>query len=980
MFAHTVDALTVAPDEVVRVADLWLRSTPGTWPRRAEAAALAVAAGHRVIDASEPGTYGVEEHEARVWRALLAAVDERRDDVVEMTSMLSGRHTNSDTAEDDNELEEDDDLGLGPPGPRRQRMDHAFRKTCLESDALHPVIAADPRLAGDILFAILAPQPRRRSRFGMPLPGDELGMDHMPGWLFPLYARGPFLAFIRGAPAEARAFALRLVDATTDSWGDARDEDGELVGEIDVPLADSRTLRLRGDEHVFQWYRGDSRVPGTVASMLMALEKWLYDEADAGNDIGPVIRELLEGTTSAAIAGVLVAVGCRHPDLFKSSLRPLLSAPEFYIWDTRYKMFDQGHLLMGLFGAPPALRRMAEEWYGLEHRRTQLEHVAQRLMLTDEGVAAQLEQARPQWLGRVDDRGEPSVLRFLAARMDPANWVERTHERGFTYWEFEAPRELREEGELAAEETNQHGFWLMMPMQCRQILAGEIELQEANLEEFWNGVQSRLSLTPPEDVTNEGVISGEDAQCGVAAVLVIQYRQWLHEHPERELWCLDKMLEAVTAPRQRQWFDAPQGGTAWSWDAFCADALPILWAESPEEPLLRQAIARLALHIHYATIARLFAATATLRATLGDDFGRLQHLAIHIARFRVAVEVAHDDAEERERAFATLRTYLDRFIDGTLDPNVPAWAQLAVPSDRPARRRWTELDTSFLQAAYAWMPLFAEARNPQERSAWITHWQESVKTLVERLEQNIDPRDGEVDGTPYESEYELLRALPARIIDMEPDEARMMWEPILALGEVAHYWVDSFLDAWFMTGLQMSDPSDAFVREWESMLDYAEQSEAWTSAGGARRHRTALQRALMGLGGYGLDLWSGQHTATVERMTPRYERWAQASLQRREDAVRFCQFLHRPAAETLLADGLRWLAAADTPTAQWDRDDGYERAAGELLDHIARDQRDLPRSDTPAGDSYRLLLKRLVDRQVPVALELQSRMASSESP
>ena len=750
--------------------------------------------------------------------------------------------------------------------------------------------------------------------------------------------------------------------------------------EVDLPLGDGQSLRLRGDEQVFQWYRGDSRVPGTLASVLMAVEKWMYDEADAGHDIGPVARELLDSTTSVAMAGLLIGVGCRHPELFKSSLRPLLSVPEFYIWDRQYKMLDQSHLLIGLFQEPPQMQRMAHEWHSLEHRREPLEQVAQTLMLTDQGVATALEEARPIWLGRVDDRGEPAALRFLAARMDPANWVQRTHEQGFTYWEFEAPPDLRDESRQAQEETDQHGFWLTMPMQCRQILAGTIELPEAKLEEFWDAVQSRLSIPPPEDVTSGGVISGEDARCGVAAVLVIQHRDWLRDHPERERWCLDTLLEAVAAPRQRQWFDSAQGGTDWSWDAFCADALPIFWAEQPDEPLLRRAIARVAMHIHYSTIARLFVATANLREILRDDFGRLQHLAIHIARFRVAIEVAQDDAEEREQAFAVLRTQLDGFVDGTLDPKVPAWAPLADPAEGRAPRRWTELDTSFLQAAYAWMPPLAEARSPQERAAWITHWQQSVQTLVERLEQNIDPRDGEVDGTPYESEYELLRALPARVIDMQPDEARMMWEPILALGGVAHYWVDSFLDAWFRTGLQMSAPSDAFLREWVSILDYVEHSPAWVAAGGARRHRIELQRALIGLGGYGLDLWSAQHTATVERMAPRYEKWARASLQRREDATRFCQFLRRPAAEGLLADGLIWLAAADTPAGgEWDHD-GYEQAAGELLGHIARNHRDLPRSESPAGDAYRALLKRLVDRQVPVALELQSRLASSEQP
>jgi hypothetical protein len=979
LHTHRSEALLLAPDELARTVDMWLRWTPSEWPLRGEAADLAVGLGREMLKHKRKGAYSAEDRERRVWSAVLAAVTERREDVVEITDALSGRGgEDGDAAEDElaGDLDEDGwtpgDSGRGRPG-----VDRTFREHCLEGDALHPVIGADPALAGEILFAILAPRPVRRLAFGMGMPGEELGPERMRGWFFPLYARGPFLAFFRSAPEEALAFTLRLVEATTDRWAQTRGPDESPPMSVEMARADGSTLTLRGDEQVLQWYRGDSRVPTTLASLLMALEKWLYDEADAGHDIAPTAQRLLDASTSVAIAGLLIGVGCRHPALLKDPLLPLLTAPELYIWDSHYKLHDPSHLLIGLFSEPPTVQQLFHDWYSLPHRRLPLEQVAQQAMLTDKTVATEFAAARERWSARIDDQGEPTALRFLIARMDPVNWRQRTNADGSPYWEFEAPRALREESEQAAAETNRRTFWLTMPMQCRQILSGELVLPEEKLEEFWEAMKSATELPPPGDLAEDGVIGAEDTECGIAAVLVLGHRDWLRRHPEREQWCLDTMVSAGAERRPRQWFDSSESGTDWSWDAFCAEALPSLWAEQPAEPLLRTAIARLALNIHHVTIAKLFAAAAAHRETLGADFVRLQHLAIHIACLRVASEVAYNrgDRPAAEAAFASLTPDLESFVDATITAELPAWAELAVPPHAPSPVRWAELDTGYLQAAYAWMPPLEQARDAEERAAWIRHWQESVTALVQRITHDIDPRDGEVEGTPDESEYALLKALPARIMQAQPEEARTLWEPILAQAQIARYWVESFVGDWFMIGLQDAPAPEAFVREWQAMLQYAQ--EAWSPDSPRRSYRLSeLHRRLLGLDGIAGSRWSAEQAPVIAAMSQWYERWAASTLQRREDAACFARFLSRPGAQPLLRDGLEWLAAAETPPRSASYNDGYEDAVGELLDHVSREHREIPRSTGSAGDAYRALLQRLADRQVPIALELSSRLSS----
>jgi hypothetical protein len=73
--------------------------------------------------------------------------------------------------------------------------------------------------------------------------------------------------------------------------------------ELWVELVDGdTTLTRRGDGGVLLWHRGDARASATLAGALVALEKWLYDAADAGRDIAERGGRLLRGSGSVAIA------------------------------------------------------------------------------------------------------------------------------------------------------------------------------------------------------------------------------------------------------------------------------------------------------------------------------------------------------------------------------------------------------------------------------------------------------------------------------------------------------------------------------------------------------------------------------------------------------------------------------------------------------------------------------------------------------
>jgi hypothetical protein len=558
----------------------------------------------------------------------------------------------------------------------------------------------------------------------------------------------------------------------------------------------------------------------------MALEKWLYDEVDAGHDIGGRCQRLLRESGSVAIVGVLVSVGCRHPDLLTGPLLPILSSAEILLWQARWRLMTHTALRLALMPEREWMRRLMQDWHELDHRKASLEELALNVMLFENSEP--FERFRQLWLAQVGQDGEPAALRFLAARFHHGHWQQRTHQSGTRYLEFIPPEDLQQESEGVQAELAEGQFWLTWPMRMRRVLDGEDELPEEQIEAVWQQVRPLLEQGPPDDITRDGVLARDNAACGFAAVLVLRHRAWLGAHRELDEWCVETLLAAIEAERQRHIMDSEVGGTDWSWDAFCAAALPVLWAERPADERLRRAVARLAQHLHYAAIRALSTGCHGVLGALGSDFRRLLHLAVSIAVARShEYERSPADRLARARATEALAGDVEAFVSGMLIPEAPRWATIAVPNIERRDRLNRGLDVGYVYAAHAWIPSLLEARDEDELDHWLTFFTEAVDAVVRRLRRDRDARHDEADGTPYSRDTELLWALPERIMQVTLDRGRVLWEPLLALGSYAHHWVESFLSAWAHTGLAADPVPTGFADRWRAMIEFAATAERW---------------------------------------------------------------------------------------------------------------------------------------------------------
>ena len=223
--------------------------------------------------------------------------------------------------------------------------------------------------------------------------------------------------------------------------------------------------------------------------------------------------------------------------------------------------------------------------------------------------------------------------------------------------------------------------------------------------------------------------------------------------------------------------------------------------------------------------------------------------------------------------------------------------------------------------------------------------------------------------------FEVIASLIPQL--REDEHPQDFWQPILDLGGTAHYWVESFLSRWFMTGSKMASEPAEFVKHWQSMIEYVLESPLWqndpSTPGGF--YLDGLYVHLMGLGFAGAIFDQENYTDVLAPLLPLYERWAREWLRRARVAEAFARFLVKPAAGKLILPGLTWLARSVPKIREYEWEQG--RLSDELLallctcwsDHLSELE-----SNSEVKGAFLDLLNSLIARGYPGALALRDAM------
>lgn len=1014
LHTHLADVVRLAPLEVARASTVWLSSTNGEWPLRREAAGLAVAVGEATLQSRLDCPYRADNDAEEAYRAALVAATELPDAVAdfalracarrldpEVEAGQRGHYVRPGTLVSVHSPLMSADIRRPMPEPwcdgPMHRVDDAFQTASLVNGGLASLMRVRGTIASEVILAALIREPRPRQLDEMDdlSSHEDVGLDFLQGFSPPLYDKGPFWLFLRISPRDAIDCIIRLVDFATERW----------VEDVRGKRKEVPTLRLLTDEgertyvggmRLLGWYR-NAFADDAVASALMALEHWIYEQIRSKQDVGEIVGHMLDRSTSCALLGMLWEVARFEPALLRSSLRPLLTCAELYEWENQALLQGLNHL--GLFGAmlaPPRTQRQIQEWEGMAHRTVRISALALRLLLFDSSMTTFFLSTRDYWR-QLRDATLPAHppsghLNELMTQFDRGNWRMVEAESGRVMAEYVPPEEFAQKN-VVVSQALKRGVPLLTIIRCRAILRGD-ELPPANTEEnLFTTVQELYREMADGDGNVEyrttAVVAG-------IAVLAVKCWDWLSTQPERAGWCKATLLGILRNPPPPDDAWSPHDQSGLNLEDFAAEAIVPFWADASSDPGLRLAVAQCAMAAHYSAVAHLTHSAFQCRDRLGSAFDQLVVFVLRWAACR------HDIDRRRYPPTAgpvdIAKWFTEHgglFVDGTLPAD---WGNWGVQALRDGEQYVTRsrsigddaqvtalcvrprIDQLLLSTAFASILLPSQAASDVERTKFVRFWDQALECVLGafRLQDRsgkpvLDP-DLETRGI-WSTDHWFTDRFVDLILQLRPEEhPDHIWGPILDLGAPAHEFVEAFLRSWFLQGLNSPD-HDRFVTEWKAMVDHAARSPIWGNRKRNWRHWNDFWTGLLGFSQHELFAWQDQHAAVIQQMMDVYAGWIPNNLSDGWTARRFLQWLDLPATKPIRLKAVSWLlqAAGKANEYWWDKGELVDLLAG-ILEKCWSECRDTILADRLLLSDYRELVALLVGRQSPLAMYLQDRM------
>ena len=1042
--SHAQFVAEVAPLEVAKMAEIWFRYTEKGARGRTEMAELAVKAAEYLSYQNEHDhPHRDEPRVQRLYGAALSAFAELPSRVSDLALQLSGckerpKKPKEETVlpppqrwqrpswwcrilrrakellriplttreENDAMIEAYSSMGTTPirfaqevsekpepwPDGPHFEVSTEFRRAFLTTNAVVPMITENPALARKILLASLIEEPRIPSpyeSFSSSL-DEHVGLTSDLLFESPFYDQGPFLIFLKIQPEIGLNALMDFINFASERWS----EQIRTKIEYDAPSA---TVQIGGmdrewfgDWRLYYGYRGAPWIGGALICALMALERWLHERIEVGEDVSSTLKAILERSRSVGIAGVLVSLGKRDPHLFLGILSPLVSVPEFHFWEHR----QNGQFLNGptpAIGTSQAEYERRREWAQLAFRQQNLLEICIDLFATSAAAREQMGAVSRRWRERMESQPEDRAhadLTQLLKIFNADNWIKGSDDAGNEILTFSPPdaqastqTTTSSNSEEADDSVPENLSIFGLPERCLHCLEGTDDVLSADPDALWRALR-RFAVTENEE-DEPPVLHNAGITFPLIAVLLVKCRAWLREHPEAEQLCIDSILKVSHSTVPPTGDQQAISGNMPS-EVFYAASLVALWAERPESQVLRSRVAEFAAVAMDAGVGSLCSHAFRSRNALGEGFLQLQAFVVYAAgeRSRYSYARALRDKPERFSEWVAKESAL--FAEGKFREFPKDWNRLRhrqfpmphshrMPYSMSTERLNYGIDFDYLVAAFAWIEPLERAESSDERLHGI---QVHLRLLGIFLDTFPKQQNGEdhYEGTPYQAELKFLAAT-ARLVgslrlDEEPDR---FWMPLVGLGTSAQHWVQEFLTDFLLSALEASIISARFVSLWREMIDFAERTPSWKgepSSGILDRER--LWSRLLGIDSLLQDGWE-QHQSTIREMWPRIRSAIESQLREGESVPTLCRFLRQPFAAEFLGDGLIYLdrLCNSQPDEIFDRIE-LEDSFASFLVAIRESLAVRANSANESAKAYRALVALLASRQNAVALQLMA--------
>jgi hypothetical protein len=878
-----------------------------------------------------------------------------------------------------------------PPWPlgASDKVDMEFRTACIKDNGIQSLMRAQPELAAEVLLALtIEDQPEREygsSRFEV-----DLGLEYTHDAYPTAFWKSPFFPFFHLAPETALVSLISLVNFCTERWAAEvmKEGTGDVPG-VTLQFADGSQKTFLGWWQVFGWPQSnDSMRSGSLFCALDALERWLTQRLDAGEDISADVERLLRDGNSAALVSVLVNVAKYRPSLLTGPLAALLTFPNLFHWDSvRVEHLGETFIGWSWIRGGQAMFDIARDWTLAPHRQRKFVDVVAELLLTENGVAQRLQALLPTWTPPVDPK-KALEFKLLLVPLDRANYRTVTDPAtGTETQRLVYPDHLRQEVQSWQTDSAPSLAYLLVPDKCEKRLQGGQPLTDDEAAYIFNLLQEC-----------EAVANGEDedlkSRCRLAAAgtLVALGGAWLAQNlgaQEHALGVVRASVAAVASTGAE--IRSRRAGGLREDMTFVAYAVMHRWLGDGDNVQEWEAsvLCLLTSGDTRATAVVVGVAYAN-RGQLGTAWWRLLQAGLLWSGL-IMLAPHQGDGEDTEHVWDVWLQRLRRFpLRGpNATPDDLDFGRVAAGQERlsfqrelrlyntgdkawrrkPERERVGSLERHFLGVLFNWL---IDGSGTGDRDLDMRLILRIWEYEATRGKAHARKEYGEYELPSQHLGYDTLVKLAALSIAAPAATGRVAWEAVLSHGPAAHYALEHFIRGLFIR-LRNGDDSESFERVWRDVAEYGLAAD-WSQPG-LWFYGERLICDLLGFGNE--DALTSLKPGAAQRMKHIYDRWAATHLARDEDCVtRYCHFLITDFGAPLRLDGLRWLATmlkGGGSSARWYREGTSDALVGLVATALSSDAQALSQ-DAQARQAVVEVAAALAAKNIPAALALQERV------
>lgn len=1011
IYYYKSEVLILAERPTVEITKIWLDYTPKKFPYRQECSEIAVENAKRMFDFTFNGGYVRGNADELVYKAMLLAVNEFPEEVIDLSLKLCKRiKVERQKKEQDSERNDRPpsifsgfkirDKIQWPNGPY-ERPDSAFEKICIEDNALNPIIDLYPEAAKEILLALFIEAPEEIS-FGYEHSYDlDINVPHV--WFPPFYTRGPFLHFLSSQPKSGIDFILTLVNFATQQWTNKFTYEHKEIPKIIINL-NSTDREYIGDSRVYFWFRDSTGAPHSIVSALMALEKFLVDLIDAQKPIRNYIELLLQNGNSLAYLGILISIGKYHPDLFLEELKPLLKDFSFYEFEKSLHYGGhgvEGHQMIGAYSLGEKTWNLAKQWHEMPHRKESIQNVSLSLFLHNKDLQEYYVPIVESWktlLDQIESAGSNDVyLNNLINYYNSKNYVVVEH-KGRHYFQYKEPEELTIKYKEARDGIAENSDLFTFAFQCYQQLEKEIKSLPEQCDEIWLKVQGYSKL---EDEDPHSQMHGKYQNVLAGCAVLVSDKNWIITHPEQLKWIVtytNEVINTFAAARH----DRIQADLDFSWQAFAARILALLWTNEPTNKIFRRLLGVLILKSSYATSELLFSMISKHLKWSDEEF-------IQIQNFAILWSLALDKDNRKNYARATMakelkgfnlnkygQEILNEFIAGKTSRTLIDWSKLrpALPKRTRKNQGYTTdsgtenepgIDLEMIKHVFGSIPRLNTIDDNKERSYVLFFWKQIVNQIIFELGEVSSDSKLRRDS-PTSFHFWAIDRITEFITEIKVEDklkSEVYWKPIFDFGYSACGHIDYFCMRFFTLNIPKKEKHNTFFEEWLKMIAHAYCCDTWILKG--RHDRKEIWVSLMGLTSTILIYWKNEdYLDFFAKIAPVNIKWAQKHVGDQDTISKIIRILKTKAGLTVVKDGLEIinrylnlrseLDKMETPKGYVRVDFKYEDSLATTASFLWEEHKEMINRDAAILKNFKEIVTFLVARQNAIGLELQGNL------